>query len=126
MDALFTGTGAALKIALFQSAWNPTSAVAAYSATNEASGGNYTAGGLTLSNVAVSVDGSFVRLTYGNPTWTNLGAGQGVTYRYALLYRSDLSANNARIIWDLGADRSVAGESEVLEFGVGANAPLSF
>ena len=126
MQELFTGTGAVCKIALFQSAWNPTAALTAYSAANEATGGNYTAGGVTLSNVAVTQDGTAVRLTYTNPSWSNLGAGTAVTYRWVLLYRSDQSANNARIVWDLGADRTVSGATERLEFGTGTNAPLSF
>ena len=126
MDELFTGTGAVNKVALFQSAWNPTEALTQYSATNEATGGNYTAGGETLSNVSVAQDGTAVRLTFTNPSWTNLGSGTQVTYRWILLYRSDQSTNNARAVWDLGADRTVSGASETLEFGVGSNAPLSF
>ena len=128
MDHLFLGTGAVCKIALFTSAWNPTAGgVTAYSATNEASGAGYTAGGVTLANVAVAIDGTDVRLTFTNPAWTSLGAvGSPLTYRYALLYRSDLAANNARILWDLGADRPVASQPETLEFGMGENAPLSF
>ena len=125
MDELFAGTGATLKLALFRAAWNPTAAITQYSATNEASGGNYTAGGITLTNVAVTVDGAFVRLTYTNPTFANLGAGTDVVYQYALLYRSDLTANNARMIWDLQSERTVQGGDEVIRFGTGANAPLS-
>ena len=128
-QALFEGwleaTGATFKVALFKSTLNPTTAYSTYSAANEATGGNYVAGGVTLTNDSVTADGDHQRFTYTNPSWVNLGTGSPVTYRYVVLYRSDLSTNNVVMIWDLGADRTVSGATETLEFGTGVNAPLS-
>ena len=126
MQSLFQGTGAVLKVALMQAAWNPTATnVSVFSSTNEATGGNYTSGGETLTNVAVNIDGSASRRTFTNPSWTNLGSGTALTFRYIHLYRSDLTANNTRVIWDIGENRTLSGDDLTIQFGTGTNAPLS-
>ena len=125
IEAPFSGAGKTFKIALFQAAMNPTTDYNAYATANEAAGGNYAAGGVTVANLTVTKDGDNYRVTFDNPSWTNLGAGQAVTYRYFLLYRSDITQNNALAIWDIGSNRTVSGTTETIEFGTGSNSPVN-
>ena len=124
-DGFFLESGAVFKLALYQAALNPTAAYVTRAAQHEAAGGNYAAGGVTVSNVAVTLDGDNYRVTFDNPTWTNLGSGTPLTYRYAVLYRSDIATDNVACGWDAGGDRVLSGQNESIEFGTGSNAPLS-
>ena len=82
---LMTGThnftassGNSFKLALYTSSATMSAATTAYSATNEASGTNYTAGGAALTNITPVSSGTtaladFADLTFSNATITARG-----------------------------------------------------
>ena len=57
-----------LKIALYTSAANLSATTTAYSATDEASGTGYTAGGQNLANVTVSLSSGVAYVSFDNPS----------------------------------------------------------
>ena len=72
-------SGNTFKLALYTSSASLGASTTAYSATNEASGTNYTAGGGALTNVTPSLSGTtaitdFADLTFSNATVTANGA----------------------------------------------------
>lgn len=88
------------KIALFTSSATLSKATTAYSATNEASGTGYTAGGATLSGFATSLDADTAILDWTtDPTWPS----STITARGALIYNSSRS-NKAVAVLDFGGD----------------------
>lgn len=95
--------GHTFKMALYTSAATLGASTTAYSATNEASGAGYSAGGTTLTNVDPSTSGTVVMLTFGaNPTWpsASFAASQG------LIYNSSVS-NKAVMVLDFGGTQTV-------------------
>lgn len=107
---LFTAThnfaasgGHTFKIALFTASATLDETTTAYSATNEASGTNYTAGGFTLVNVDPGQSGSTAMATFStNPTWTSatFSASQ------ALIYNAT-ATNKAVAVLDFGGTQTV-------------------
>jgi hypothetical protein len=93
-----------LKIALFQSSATLGASTTAYSATGEAAGTGYVAGGATLSGVTITTSGTTVYVTFTNPTW----AGSSITARGALIYNSSKS-NKAIAVIDFGENKTTAG-----------------
>jgi hypothetical protein len=89
-------TGAdAFKIALYTSAASIDANTTAYSATNEVSGTNYTAGGGALTNNGVTATNVSAAtgtgwLDFADETWANAT----VTAQAAVIYNSTPSANN--------------------------------
>ena len=70
----------------------------AYTATGEASGGDYTAGGQVVTSTVstqTTASGSVVYITFSSPSWT----GQ-ITARGALIYKA--GANGAICVLDFG------------------------
>lgn len=90
-----------LKCALYTSSASLDADTTAYSSTNEVTGTGYTAGGVTLTNVAVTLDGTGVILDADDPVWT----ASTITARGALIYNSS-KANRAILVLDFSADRS--------------------
>lgn len=90
-----------IKCALFTSSATLNANTTAYSTSNEVSGTGYTAGGVTLANVAVTADGTGVILDADDAIWDN----STITARGALIYNSS-KANRAILVLDFGADRS--------------------
>jgi hypothetical protein len=109
-------SGDTFKIALYQSTASIDANTTAYSASDEASGTNYTAGGVALTNTGVSATNinantgtgftDFSDATFGNVT---------VTARGALIYNTTPSANgvantaltNAAVcVLDFGSDKT--------------------
>lgn len=112
------------KIALFTSAYTPnldTDASLADISANQisSSGTGYTAGGATLTGVAVTYDSVNHRaqISAGNTTFAGLTA----TFRYAVVYKSTGTASTSKLIglFDFGTDRSYTGEDFVLVFSSG-------
>lgn len=93
------------KIALYTSSATLDAATTAYSATNEASGTNYTAGGetLTVTGGSVSTSGTTAFIDFSDVSW----AASTITARGALIYNSS-QANKAVAVLDFGADKSSA------------------
>ena len=85
---LFSGTHTntdTYKIALYTAASASLSAATTvYSATGEVSGTGYTAGGLTLTGFATSIDTGVAILDFADPSWTSAT----ITADSALIYNS--------------------------------------
>lgn len=99
-----------LKIALYTSAATLDRTTTAYSATNEVSDVNYTAGGVTVTGVAMSISGDTLIYTFDAPTWNPAT----FTARGALLYNST-HANKSISIFDFGQDRTGLGRFVMLK-----------
>jgi hypothetical protein len=107
---LFTAThnfaasgGHTFKVALFNPSAVLNETTTVYSTSNETAGTNYTAGGVTMTNVDPSVSGTTAMATFSNnPTWPNatFSASQ------ALLYNST-SGNKAVAVLDFGGVQTV-------------------
>ena len=105
-----SNTGQTFKIALYTSSASLGEGTTAYSATNEVSGTNYTAGGNTLSISAnPAASGTTAFLDFADTTWSNAT----ITARGALIYKSG-GSNPAVAVLDFGADKtSTAGDFTV-------------
>ena len=111
MEGVHNFTTHTFKIALYTSSATLDATTTAYSATNEVSGTNYTAGGntLTVTGGAVSTSGTTAYIDFSDTTW----ADATITARGALIYNSSAS-NKAVAVLDFGADKtSTAGDFTV-------------
>jgi len=87
-----------------------SAATTAYSATNEASGTAYVAGGNTLVNVTPAVSGTTAYVDFNDTTWST----STITARGALIYNST-NANRSTVVLDFGADKtSSAGDFTIV------------
>jgi hypothetical protein len=88
------------KMALFTNAASLDKTTTAYSTTNEvATGGGYSAGGLTLSGRTNGISGDTAYLTFTNPAWANAT----ITARGCMIYNSTRS-NKCVAVYDFGSD----------------------
>lgn len=95
--------GHAFKIALYTSAAVMDASTTVYSATNEASGTGYTAGGTALTNVDPVGSGTTAFCDFSpDPSW----AASTITARGALIYNTNGAANRAVAVLDFGGDKS--------------------
>ena len=92
-----------LKIALYTSSANLGAGTTAYSTNNEISGTGYSAGGVTLTNKAVSTTGTTSHFDADDPTWT----GASFTANGALIYNST-NSDKAIAVLAFGGDFTVA------------------
>ena len=92
-----------IKIALYTSAATLDSTTTVYSASNEASGGTYVAGGATLTGVSLTSSGTTAIADFDDVSWTG-----AITARGALIYNSS-KANRAIAVLDFGADKTSTG-----------------
>lgn len=116
------GTGDTFKIALYTANATIGPNTSAYTTSGEVVGANYTAGGITLSNLGTGSDTtSQVAFTnFANAVFTNVS----LTARGALIYNTTPSAlgpdgaltNPAVCVLDFGADRTVSGQNFVVQF----------
>lgn len=97
--------GDTFKIALYTSAATLSSSTTVYSATNEASGTGYTAGGQTLTNVGVSLSGTTAYLDFNDVTWTTAT----ISAAGALIYNSSESNKAVAVLSFGGTYSSTAG-----------------
>jgi hypothetical protein len=104
-------TGDAFKIALFTSSATLSASTTAYSATNEAAGTGYSAGGNTLTNVTPTTSGTTALTDFADTTWST----STITARGALIYNS--SASNAAVaVLDFGSDKSSSAGDFTIQF----------
>ena len=94
--------GNTFKIALYTSSATLSAATAAYSATNEVSGTNYTAAGNTLTNVNPSTSGTTALTDFADSTWTS----STITARGSLIYNDSASGDPSVIVLDFGSDKA--------------------
>ena len=102
-EAVHDFTSDTFKIALYSSSASLDAATTAYSASNEISGTGYSAGGVTLSVVAPSIDGTTGLVDFGNPSWSNATFSTSG----ALIYNSSKS-NKAVAVYSFGSSQSVS------------------
>lgn len=94
-------TGNTFKIALYTSSATLGATTTAYSATNEVSGTNYTAGGNTLTNVTPTTSGTTAYTDFADTTWS----ASTITANGALIYNANAS-NAATVVLAFGSDKS--------------------
>ena len=94
-------TGNAFKIALYTTSASLSAATTAYSATNEVSGTNYSAGGAALTNVTPTSSSTTSFLDWADVTWSS----SSITTRFALVYNSTVS-NKAVLVLDFSSDQT--------------------
>lgn len=104
------------KVALYSDAYSSTQidgAAPAYSATNEISATNYTAGGVTLGSLAVAQDDTNDRASWdaADAAWTSLGTA---TIQRAILYDDTTATKWQCIIWEIGTNSN--GGNYTLQF----------
>lgn len=114
---LFEGThnfaasgGDTFNIALYTSSASLGASTTAYSATNEASGTGYSAGGQALTNIDPTSSGTTAYVDFADETFSSVT----ITARGALIYNAS-DSNKAVCVLDFGSDKSVtAGDFTVV------------
>jgi hypothetical protein len=97
-----TSTGNTFKIALYTSSATLGAATTAYSVTNEvATGGGYSAGGNTLTNITPTTSGTTAFTDFADTTWS----ASTITANGALIYNSNAS-NASTVVLAFGSDKS--------------------
>ena len=104
-------TGDTFKLALYTSSATLGASTTAYSATNEASGTGYSAGGGTLTNVTPTSSGTtaftdFADLTFSSAT---------ITARGCLIYNST-DSDKAVAVLDFGGDKTSTNGDFTIQF----------
>ena len=104
LDGVFDFNSAqTYKIALYTNAATLNQYTTAYTSTGEISGGNYVAGGLTLTVSQVPTvgnSGSTAYISFNNAAWTG-----AITARGALIYLDNGTTNPAVCVLDFGSDK---------------------
>lgn len=93
--------GDTFKMALYTSTATMDASTTAYSATDEVTGTNYTAGGVSMTNVDPLSSGTTGYTQFANVTFTNVT----LTARGALVYNSS-KTNKAVCVLDFGSDKT--------------------
>ena len=102
MNGSFNFTSGTFYLALYTGDATLSENTTAYTSANEASGGNYVAGGLPLTITQTPTTGSSgttAYISFGNVSWTGT-----ITARGALIYKS--GDNGAVCVLDFGSDKS--------------------
>ena len=90
------------RLALYTNAATLDQTTTAYTATGEATGGNYAATGLVVTatvGTELASSGSIVFINFSSPAWTGV-----ITARGALIYKA--GANGAICVLDFGNDKT--------------------
>lgn len=93
--------GHTFKIALYTSSATLGASTTAYSATNEITGANYTAGGNTLTAVTPTTSGTTAFTDFADTTWS----ASTITANGALIY-NNTSSNASTVVLAFGSDKS--------------------
>ena len=104
MDGTFNFTSGSFYLALYTNSATLDATTTAYTATGEASGGNYVAGGNLLTIAQAPTIGSqtgaaTAYISFSNTSWTG-----AITARGALIYKA--GAGGAVCVLDFGADKT--------------------
>ena len=102
MNGTFNFTSGSFYLALYTNSASLNEDTTAYTATGEASGGNYVAGGnlLTIAQAPTVGNGDTAFISFDNTSWTG-----AITARGALIYLSG-GGNPAVCVLDFGADKT--------------------
>lgn len=93
-----------LKFALYTSNASLGTDTTVYTATGEVSGAGYTAGGVTLTGVTLTMASNVAYLTFNNPSWS----GASFVTRGALIYNASKGDKSIAVL-DFGADKTASG-----------------
>lgn len=104
----FRAAGHTFNIALYQSAATLDATTTDYTASNEASGTGYSAGGQALTNVNPTTAGTTAYIDFADETFSTVT----ITARGALIYNTTTgggtSTTDSVVVLDFGADRSAS------------------
>jgi hypothetical protein len=106
--------GNTFKLALYTSSATLGAATTAYSATNEASGTNYSAGGAALTNVNPSSSGTTALTDFADLTFSSAT----VTANGALIYNDTASGDPAVCSLAFGGDKTSTAGDFTIQFPV--------
>lgn len=104
-------TGDVFKLALYVASATLGSDTTAYTASGESSGTNYTAGGITLTNVTPTTSGTTGYWSFENATFSNVT----LTCAGALIYNST-NQNRAVCVLNFGSTISKSGSDLTITF----------
>lgn len=100
-----------LKLALYTNAATLNENTTAYTTSQEVSGTGYSAGGATLTNVAVTTDGNVAIFDADNVAFAN----STITAQAALIYNNS-NSNSAICVLDFGSDKSSTNGTFEIQF----------
>ena len=102
-----------IRMALYTGAADLGPTTTVYTATNEASGTGYVAGGITLTGAAITLDGRTACITFNNAVFP----APNLVARGALIYNAS-KANKSVAVLDFGADKTGNGVNFTVTFPV--------
>jgi hypothetical protein len=102
-----------IKIALYTGLADLGPTTTVYTATGEASGTGYVAGGITLTGAAITLDGRTACVTFSNAVFPT----PNIVARGALIYNSS-KANRSVAVLDFGSDKTGNGTNFTITFPV--------
>ena len=101
-----TGTTQVFKIALYTNTATLDATTTGYTATGEATGGNYSAGGQILTIAQIPTIGNQTGIATSYLSFTNANWTGSITARGALIYLADGLTNPAICVLDFGNDKT--------------------
>jgi hypothetical protein len=104
-------TGDVFKLALYTANADLGASTTAYTAAGEASGTNYTAGGIVLTNITPTFQGTTAYWTFDTATFTNVT----LTTNGALIYNST-NGNRSVAVLNFGLNISKTAQNLVITF----------
>ena len=108
-----TGTGDVFKLALYTANADLGASTTAYTAAGESSGTNYTAGGIILTNITPSFQGTTSYWSFQDVTFTNVT----LTTNGALIYNST-NGNRSVAVLNFGVNITKTAQNLVITFPV--------
>ena len=108
-----TGTGDVFKLALYTANADLGSSTTTYITAGEASGTNYSAGGIILTNITPSFQGTTAYWSFENATFTNVT----LTTNGALIYNST-NGNRSVCVLNFGVNITKTAQNLVITFPV--------
>lgn len=106
-----TGTGDVFKLALYTANADLGASTTAYITAGEASGTNYSAGGIVLTNITPSFQGTTAYWSFEDATFTNVT----LTTNGALIYNST-NGNRSVCVLNFGVDITKTAQNLVITF----------
>lgn len=108
-----TGTGDVFKLALYTANADLGASTTAYITAGESSGTNYSAGGIILTNITPSFQGTTAYWSFENATFTNVT----LTTNGALIYNST-NGNRSVCVLNFGVNITKTAQNLVITFPV--------
>jgi len=105
-----TGTGDVFKLALYTANADLGASTTTYTAAGEASGTNYTAGGIVLTNITPSFQGTTAYWSFETATFTNVS----LTTNGALIYNTN--GNRSVCVLNFGVNITKSAQNLVITF----------